>query len=113
LELQKAVQRRRQEVLNYFQNVKNLREHEMQEIALKMQSDKGIEELVHQLHWGKSSTANVAKRNSKAKKTKTKRPVQPAEEQVPEEGDRDPDEQVKEFKAANKKQIKDLKNGRT
>lgn len=110
-EVQKALQKRRQEVLNYFKNIKNLREHEMQEIALKMQTDQGIEQLVHQLHWGKESAPQVVKKRPKTSKRKVRANIDevPTTNQV--ETDQSPEEQVKQFKAENKKKINMLKKG--
>jgi hypothetical protein len=84
----------------------------MQEIALKMQTDQGIEQLVHQLHWGKNSGPAVSKKRTKTGKAKTLARQEQATQPEEAELDQNPETQVRDFKAANKKQISELKKGR-
>lgn len=83
----------------------------MQEIALKMQTDQGIEQLVHQLHWGNKSSAQPDKKRPRTAKAKVKQPTEKAPQTDNDHGEDDVDEQIRVFKQANKKQIKDLKKG--
>lgn len=84
----------------------------MQEITTKIQTEKGLEEVVRHLHGGKKTKPKTNKKKAKkalsrpAKRSATEYDIKDGE------GGEDADRQIKDFKAANRKQIKQIQKGR-